>query len=105
MLGRVHMQPDDIVGVQLQAYWINATNATPGSGTGNTGDSLTLPGALNDSDNNTSTITVDFASTAGWGAGTGTDSSLQRMLNGLIYTPSTPGTPGRAQPCPKLVAP
>ena len=90
-----YMATNDIAGIQLQAYWINATNHSPGSGTGQTGDGLTLPDALNDSDNAASTITVDFASSGGWGAGVGTETPLERMLNGLIRTPDAPGTPGR----------
>src|SRR5207247_5612694 len=61
--------------------------------TGMTGDGTALPDAVVDSDNQPTTITVDFGSTGEWGAGVGIDSPLQRMLNGLICTANTPGTP------------
>ena len=64
---------DDIAGIQLQAYWNNATNAT-----GTTGDGASLPDAVVDSDNQPSTITVDFMSSGEWGAGVGTDSGRAR---------------------------
>ena len=83
------MLPDDIAGIQLQAYWNNATN-----GSGTTGDGASLPDSVVDSDNQPTTITVDFMSTGEWGAGVGIDSPLQRMLNGLIRTDNRPGTPG-----------
>ncbi len=83
---------NDIVGVQQQAFWNNAT-----TGLGFSGDGLSLaPDPVVDSDNVPSTITVDYASSGEWGAGTGDASPLQRMLNGLIHTGNTPGaSPGR----------
>ena len=83
------MNEDDIAGVQPQAYWNNLTG-----GTGFTGDG-TRPDVLKDSDNADSTITVDYATSGTWGAGTGSDSATQRMLNGLVHTPNSPGTPAR----------
>src|SRR5207245_6943713 len=79
------MPSSDITGVQLQAYWNNATN---NPATGSTGDSTTLADALTDSDRNASTITFEFASNGAWGAGTASgtvsDSPTDRMLNGLV---------------------
>ncbi len=72
------MLPDDIAGVQLQGYWNNATNQS-----GYTGDMTTLPDVLLDSDGNASTITFEFTTSGTWGAGTGSDSSTQRLLNGI----------------------
>src|SRR5207245_4623492 len=85
------MPSSDITGVQLQAYWNNATN---NPATGSTGDSTTLADALTHSDGNASTITFEFASNGAWGAGTASgtigDSPTDRMLNGLVGT-ANPG--------------
>jgi hypothetical protein len=74
------MNADDVAGIQLQAYWNNLTNSTETSYSG-----------LVDSDNNASSITMEYASSGTWGSGTGSASPTQRMLNGLIY--ANPGAP------------
>ena len=73
-----YLVPTDIVGVQPQAYWNVATNAT-----GNTGDGATLPDSLTDSDGKPSTVTFEFATSNTWGAGTGLETPTQKMLNGI----------------------
>ncbi len=78
--------PTDIMGIQPQAYWNNATN-----GSGTTGDSASEPDALVDSSNAASTITFTYATSGTWGSGAGTDTAVERMLNGL--TLSNPGAP------------
>ncbi|MEO8428974.1 MAG: LamG-like jellyroll fold domain-containing protein, partial [Verrucomicrobiota bacterium] len=74
------MNTNDITGVQLQAFWNNALPA-----------SADLPDLsadpqvpFVDSDNQPTTITFTYATSGTWGAGTGIDSAVQRMLNGLI---------------------
>ncbi len=69
-----YMNADDIAGIQLQAYWNNITNNGVGAA-----DNL----AVVDSDNAASTVTFSYASTGAWGAGTGSDSATQRLLNGI----------------------
>jgi hypothetical protein len=76
--------PTDIAGVHLQAYW----NSIAG-GTGELVD-------LVNSDNDASTITVQFASSGTWGAGTGNINPQQRLLNGLIFD-NPGGDPGQIQ--------
>ena len=86
------LAPDDIVGVQPQAYWNNATNhtdATDNIFSGSTGDGNSLPDTLVDSDGKTSTITFEYACSGRWGSGTGTDSATQRMLNGQVGAAGT----------------
>ena len=78
-----YMNPDDIAGVQQQAYWLNLTNTGGGAITGLTGDGVTLPDSLVDSSNNVSTITFDYATSGSWGSGVGVDTPTQRLLNGL----------------------
>jgi len=80
--------PNDIAGIQLQAFWNNATNAS-----GFSGDGLSM-GPLMDSDNQATTISFDYQTGGTWGAGTGTDSATERMLNGLVGDQETflPGT-------------
>jgi hypothetical protein len=77
--------PTDIAGVHLQAYWNSVTNGANGTLT-----------SLVDSDNSASTITVQFASSGTWGAGTGNINPQQRLLNGLIYD-NPGGEPGQIQ--------
>jgi len=72
------MLTNDIVGVQAQAYWNNATNAT-----GITGDTLSMSDVLVDSDGLATAVTFEFLADGQWGAGVGTDTPTQRMLNGL----------------------
>lgn len=72
------METNDIAGVQVQAYWNNATNAS-----GLVGDQLSLPDALTDSSGTASTVTFEYLANGTWGAGTGTETPTERMLNGL----------------------
>jgi hypothetical protein len=67
------MLATDVAGVQLQAYWNNATGASGASS------------VLVDSDNQGSAVTISWASSGEWGSGTGDLSPKQRMLNGLIH--------------------
>lgn len=80
------MEINDIAGVQSQAYWNNATNAT-----GFSGDGVSM-GELKDSDNIATTISFDYTTSGTWGAGTGTETPTERMLNGLT------GNAGAANP-------
>ncbi|HYE33016.1 MAG TPA: LamG-like jellyroll fold domain-containing protein [Methylomirabilota bacterium] len=74
------MLKTDIAGVHPQAYW--------NVGAAQTGDlpdfnvDPALP--LLDSSNQESTITVNWATGAEWGSGTGVETPTQRMLNGII---------------------
>jgi len=78
---------NDIMGIQAQAYWNNATNAS-----GNVGDGTTLNDPLIDSDGNTNAVTFEFSASGTWGSGVGTDTPTERMLNGLV------GRSGAANP-------
>ena len=75
------MNPTDVAGVQLQAYWNNVTNAS------GINDELLLNSlgedALGEDDFD---ITLDFQSSGNWGAGTGDANPTQRMLNGLVHS-------------------
>jgi hypothetical protein len=74
--------PEDIAGIHLQAYW---NNFEPNNVSTNT--------VLTNSNNQTSDgVTVSFASSGEWGAGTGDIIPRQRLLNGLIY--ANPGSVG-----------
>jgi hypothetical protein len=66
------MLPTDITGFHPQAYW---NNLTGGSGT--------LASPLNSSNAANPTITVTWSTSGEWGAGTGNEDPLQRMLNGM----------------------
>lgn len=88
--GSKYVLPDDIVGVQLQAHWNIATNDSSAA-TGIVGDQVTLPDQLLDSSGAASTITFEYATSARWGAGTGTDLPVQRLLNGTSGA-AGPGT-------------
>ena len=71
----------DVTGIHPQAYWNDV-----GAGSGTAGE-------LEDSNNQASDITVTWKSSGEWGAGTGSASPLQRLLNGLIEArPNAPGT-------------
>jgi len=72
------MLTNDIAGVQQQAYWNTVTNNS-----GTTGDGSNVPDVLTDSSNNASTITFTYATSGTWGAGVGTATPTERMLNGL----------------------
>jgi hypothetical protein len=76
-----HLVTNDIVGVQPQAFWNVATNAS-----GATGDGASLPDALTDSTGSDSPITFEYATTGAWGAGTGVSTPNQIMLNGNVGT-------------------
>ncbi len=71
---------NDVVGVHPQAYWNNANG-----GSGSLPDASADPVAtFVDSSNADSSVTFTWASSGTWGAGTGSSSSTQRMLNGLV---------------------
>jgi hypothetical protein len=79
---------NDVMGVQPQAYWNNATDANgdlPGT------DTAGNPVPLKDSDNQDSSITFHYESSGTWGSGTGVDRPTQRLLNGTIGA-TGPGT-------------
>ncbi len=83
------MNSNDVVGLFPQAFWNNAS----GGGSGSLPDSSTDPVTpFLDSSNNESTITFNWTTSGSWGAGTGTQSGTQRLLNGLNV--AAPGTPG-----------
>jgi hypothetical protein len=69
----------DIAGIQLQAYWNNATNAN-----GYTGDGVNIGDVLLDSSGKDSGMTFEYATSGTWGAGTGDASPTARVLNGLV---------------------
>jgi hypothetical protein len=73
-----YLQTNDIVGVQQQAFWNTATNAS-----GSTGDGSNLGDFLFDSNNGTNAITFSFQTSGTWGAGVGSSEPSQRLLNGL----------------------
>ncbi len=70
---------NDIMGVQAQAYWNDATNAS-----GAVADGVSLPDALLDSNGTNSPITFEYLTSGQWGSGTGTETPTERMLNGLV---------------------
>ncbi len=63
----------DVAGAHKQAYWNNYPR---------TGDDVDLP--VKNSSNDDSDITVEFAPSGQWGAGTGTDSGDRKILNGYL---------------------
>ena len=67
--------PADITGYFPQAYWNNADGA-----------SGTTTSVLNSSNAVHPTITVNWATTGTWGSGTGNETAMGRMLNGLAVT-------------------
>ena len=76
------MATNDIAGLQPQAFWINADNA----GTGSLPNfDVDPPVEVVDSDNKVSAVTVEWATSGTWGAGTGTATPTQRLLNGMVY--------------------
>jgi hypothetical protein len=79
------LQPEDIVGIQLQAYWNNAPNPPANVGSG------TLSGvqALLDSDGDASAITFDWQAAAAASSGVGTNAVTDRLLNGLVGSADT----------------
>ena len=83
------LTPEQIVGQQLQAYWNEATN-----GSGSTGDGSSLPATLLDSSSNQSSITFTFASSGTWGAGTGTTTPQEILLNGISGAAAVTGANG-----------
>jgi len=64
----------DIAGVQLQAYWNNYTAAS------GSGEILIDSKGVESED-----VTFEWASSGGWGAGTGDATPTQRLLNGLVH--------------------
>jgi hypothetical protein len=90
-----YIDASQIAGVQPQAYWINVTNRVNNGNvnSGTTGDQNALPDTLNDSSNHVSGITMDFSTSGNWGAGVGTDTPAQQLLNGLVGQTG----PGNAQ--------
>ena len=74
------MNEDDIAGIHPQAYW---NNLAGGSG---------ISDIIFDSDQNESFMFLEWQASGEWGAGTGSASATQRMLNGLIQ--NNPGEPG-----------
>jgi len=78
---------DDVLGIQLQAHWNNATG-----GSGSLPDpNIDPPVPLLDSDGNASDITFDWTTGGTWGSGTGQATATDRMLNGLAGN-GPPGT-------------
>jgi len=78
---------DDILGIQLQAHWNNATLNADGSGNpAATPASGSLPDTapVLDSDGNATDITFAWDTGANWGSGTGQTTATDRMLNGLV---------------------
>jgi len=75
-----YVPPDTIFGVQQQAYWMDATNATGTAGVGNG----STPDVLNDSSNNPSVITFEYSTSGTWGAGTQDGTPTGDMLNGIV---------------------
>jgi hypothetical protein len=78
--GSKYLLTDDIIGVQQQAFWNIATNDAASTGT--SGDAVTLPETMLDSDGKSSSITFEYTTSGRWGAGTGTDTPTQKLLNG-----------------------
>ena len=75
------MNPTDVAGVQLQAHWNNVTNASGGN------ESPLVNSRGQEARNaEGDTVTIDFASSGNWGAGTGDSTPTQRLLNGLIHS-------------------
>jgi len=82
-----YMNPTDIAGVQLQAYWNNITAGGGEINASGTSDA-TLINSLGEEAMGLEDyeITLDFASSGNWGAGTGNANPTQRMLNGLLHS-------------------
>ena len=78
------MFPQDITGAHLQAYW---NNLAGGSGSTNA--------PVNSANQPHPTISVTWATSGEWGAGTGNSDPTERMLNGMATTFGT--TEGGAQ--------
>jgi hypothetical protein len=83
---------DDILGIQLQAHWNNATLNPDGSGaafatpaTGSLPDASIDPAPpVLDSDGNATDITFSWEAGGNWGSGSGQTTATDRMLNGLV---------------------
>ncbi len=69
--------PTDIGGASLQAYWNNSVEDAPGTATG-------ILDAVVNSRGEDSPVTVEWTGTNSWGAGTGTDDTNAKLLNGMI---------------------
>jgi len=80
---------DDILGIQLQAHWNNATMNADGSvarppNSGSLPDpAIDPPQPVLDSDGNATDITFTWDTGGTWGSGTGQTTATDRMLNGL----------------------
>jgi hypothetical protein len=72
------MLPQDITGFHLQAYWNNLAGGS--ATTANPRNSLNQPHP---------TISVTWATSGEWGAGTGNGDPTERMLNGMVTSFST----------------
>jgi hypothetical protein len=72
------MLPVDITGFHPQAYWNNLTGGSGGPAPVTTSSNVAHP-----------TIMISWATSGEWGAGTGEDDPLQRMLNGMATTSGT----------------
>ncbi len=72
------LEPTDVGGVHQQAYWNNAVGTS-----GDLPDFDSVP-EVKDSDNNASTITVNYSASNSWGTGTGTDNADRKLLNGFL---------------------
>ncbi len=67
-----------VIGIWPQAYWNNATGAS--------GDLPAADGSTSfyDSDGKDSSLAVTYSASGTWGAGTGVDSPIDQMLNGIL---------------------
>jgi hypothetical protein len=72
------MLPTDITGFHPQAYWNNITDPSGGPATPTTSDNTPHP-----------TVTIQWATSGEWGAGTGNSDPLERMLNGMATSFAT----------------
>lgn len=89
---------NDILGVHLQAYWNDAGLLPDGTTQNDMPNTGTLPDETADparpfldSDGNATTVTFSWDTGGDWGSGTGENTPLESMLNGLAGS-SGPGT-------------
>ncbi len=74
------MLPSDITGSHPQAYWNNLTGGNGGPAS-----------AVNSANTSHPTITVSWATSGEWGAGTGNSDPTERMFNGLVRASTAAG--------------
>ncbi|MBK7999073.1 MAG: HYR domain-containing protein [Verrucomicrobia bacterium] len=74
------MLASDITGFHPQAYWNNLSGGNGGP-----------ISAINSANTSHSTITVSWATSGEWGAGTGNSDPTERMLNGLVRANTAAG--------------